>query len=289
MMKRLDDPTSPSKEIKHFTNRDTELSVFRRAMDKPTLPLPVQMFYGVGGIGKSWLVTRLSKLMPSDVPFVRLDFDNERYHNDSGTALATIRRGFDSVDCVRFDTAYGWMQAKQGAEGEPTMRGSTAAGNVWEAIRDGGQALAADIPGSNIVGWLMDKLAGPVWDRIKNLPSGRWLLSRAGQNDWLRLKQMSADDILAELSKRLLTDLKEELPTHHHKRACRGVIFLDTYEALKLGIGGEAQFRHRQRWVRRLYAPDSPVLLVISGRDPLQWEQIGCGVCQSRAYRAASG
>ena len=177
MAERLNQPPPPSKELKQFTNRHSESAVFRRALEKPALPLPVLIFYGVGGSGKSWLLKRLALEVPPEVPQARLDFANEKYHHDSAAALAAVRRGFDAVDCYRFDNAFGWLRAKQGVADDPAVRGAGAAGAVWEALREGGDALLSDLPGSNIGTWLAEKLAGPAWNRLEGSPAGRRLLS----------------------------------------------------------------------------------------------------------------
>jgi hypothetical protein len=56
------------------------------------------MFYGVGGIGKSWLLRRLRETVsvPPELPTALIDFDpaigGASYMNDRGFALAEIRR-----------------------------------------------------------------------------------------------------------------------------------------------------------------------------------------------------
>ena len=60
----------PSEELRHFTNREDEKKVFTdyvNAMDGASLP--ALMFYGVGGIGKTWLTKRLRQLL-GEPPFV---------------------------------------------------------------------------------------------------------------------------------------------------------------------------------------------------------------------------
>jgi hypothetical protein len=76
-MPRLLGPGSlPSQELRHFTNRDHERCVVGRILALPSgQPLPVVMFYGVGGTGKSWLLRRLRADQPPEIPAALLDFD----------------------------------------------------------------------------------------------------------------------------------------------------------------------------------------------------------------------
>ena len=47
----------PSFELKNFTDREPQREILARLLSlKPGQPLPVLHFYGVGGIGKSWLL-----------------------------------------------------------------------------------------------------------------------------------------------------------------------------------------------------------------------------------------
>ena len=51
------------------------------------------------------------------------------------------------------------------------------------------------------------------------------------------------------------------------------MFFLDTLEALRLGVPGGAQGHEREQWVRNLHATDAPLLLVLVGRDRLRWDE----------------
>ena len=67
--------TTPSEELSYFTNRVDELTAFNRILNIPeSQPIPVLMFYGVGGAGKSWLLKRLRQ-QTEDIPTVYQDLD----------------------------------------------------------------------------------------------------------------------------------------------------------------------------------------------------------------------
>ena len=60
MPRSLTSGSVPSQELRHFTNREQERHVLSRLLALPSgQPVPVVMFYGVGGTGKSWLLCRL--------------------------------------------------------------------------------------------------------------------------------------------------------------------------------------------------------------------------------------
>jgi hypothetical protein len=85
---------APSQELRHFTNREMELDILRRLLDLPARqPLPVPMFFGVGGTGKSWLLRKLRADLPPELPSALLDLEplsgGTSYHTDqSGPQVA---------------------------------------------------------------------------------------------------------------------------------------------------------------------------------------------------------
>jgi len=99
----------PSEELKHFTNREKEQDVFRRHIGAAEgTALPVVMFYGVGGVGKTWLTKKLRglvdpagqeahPLVPANekaIPSARLDLDTStggvNYSGDPASAYAQM-------------------------------------------------------------------------------------------------------------------------------------------------------------------------------------------------------
>jgi hypothetical protein len=75
------------------------------------------------------------------------------------------------------------------------------------------------------------------------------------------MRRLSAQDIYPQLTRRFLQGLAEQPPARAGK-ACRGVLFLDAFEALRRGLSGDAQGRTREAWLRRAYTTDAPLLLV---------------------------
>src|SRR5450432_2404219 len=96
---------TPSEEIAHFTDREGQQELFRRSLYSP-LETPVLVFYGVGGAGKSWLLTKLLGQVPADIQKAILDFDRakggRRFVFDPPAALYEIRQQLEKPT-PRFD------------------------------------------------------------------------------------------------------------------------------------------------------------------------------------------
>lgn len=276
MFKPLDDDyASPSEEISNFTNRENEQEVLRRVLNLPEgATLPVLMFYGVGGTGKTWLLQKLRQCLGQDIPSAYLDLDPRSggtgYYSDTSRALAEIRRQFGTLTCIRFDLAYAWIRYKESAGDEPLFGSAGLLRGAWELL---GEVAGSVIPGGNLATWLAKKLSPPFWHRFNRTKLAEWISTRVGEKDFLWLKQADTQKIYPQLAHRLLKDLNDNLPTQSSKQ-CRGVLFIDTFEAVRLGLSADAQVHEQESRMRQLYHPDSPVLLVIAGRDYLRWAEV---------------
>ncbi|HEY7311927.1 MAG TPA: hypothetical protein VH643_21365 [Gemmataceae bacterium] len=230
------------------------------------------MFYGVGGTGKSWLMRRLRADLPPEIPSALLDFDPQSggapYHTDYSRALAELRRHLASIECPRFDLAYSWLRFHEGVKEEPLLKDKGLAGIATETLAELAAGAATGLP---LVGFFTRKLAAKVGETFKGSKLERWLAEKTNQEDFLRLRALSAQEIYPQLVDRFLLDLAENLPPQPGC-ACRGVLFLDTAEALRIGLLGDAQIHQREQWLRDLHRSDSPVLLVLAGRDRLTWD-----------------
>ena len=276
----LDENLSPpSQELRHFTNRVSELEAFRRALAIPAgQDVPAIMFYGVGGTGKSWVLKRLQQSLDGSLPCAYLDLDHSNpggaaCHTDWSRALAEIRRQLGAdVFCPRFDLAYAFIRYKEGAGDEPLFRGAGILGHVWEFLVEVGDSALSSVPGGNLLTWAINKVTSPLARKVQASPLGHWLETQLGEEDFRKLKPLLADEIYLQLHHRLLLDLRENLPASD--RACRAVVFIDTLEALRAPRDSAEELARVQEWVRNLYHPSSGVLLVMAGRDRLTWERI---------------
>lgn len=277
------EPT-PSENLQHFTNRVNELDLFRaRITAAAGSPLPILMFYGVGGAGKTWLIRKMQEAAQAEkIPAARIDFDERQhgaaYHANPAAALADLRTQLD-VSCPRFELAYAMMLHKQGAGSQPEMRHAETAGDL---IGEFLNAALTSIPGGNVLVWFGKKIGAQAARRLGGTPLGKWLASKAGNDDLLALRGMTAQDIYPTLVSRLATDLADQLP-RPPKRSCRAVLIFDTFEHLRRGRLAAAQQFERERWIADLWAAlhrrDSegcwrPFLqFVLAGRDCLTWPQ----------------
>jgi hypothetical protein len=275
---------NPSEQLKHFTDREDALAVFQGHLHRPpgNAP-PVLMFYGVGGRGKSWLLKKLrAGLAGADViPSAFIDFDpafnGARFHNDVGALLAEVWLQLD-VECPRFELAYAMMRFKQGASDQPLLRHSGKASVAWEFAQQMAQLALNAIPFGlgGVITWLGSTTGKVIATRLKGTALGEWLLSRAGNDDYLQLSRMTAQDIYPLLAERLGQDLDERLP-QRSDRSCRAVVFLDTFEALRGSDFGELQRLRAEQNVRTLYRDLTCVFLVLAGRDRLTWDEVDPG------------
>ena len=265
----------PSEELRHFTNREKEKELFQRLLEgQKGAVMPLVMFYGVGGIGKTWLTKQArQEWLPDNMPSARLDFDTSvgtSYMNDSAAALAEIRRQLN-VPCPRFDLAYAMMRYKQGVKDEPLLRSSGAAGTAWELVTEGLSAATNSFPGGNLLVWITKKAGSGINKRLKASGLDE-LFAGDGEQEFFDLRRLDPQDIHARLSEKLGRDLEEKLPARDGK-ACQAVVFLDTFEALRIGIHSDAQQYEREKWIGEFYAQCVNVLFVIAGRDCLTWDE----------------
>jgi tetratricopeptide (TPR) repeat protein len=276
MPKSIATTQTPAQELRHFTDREPQRDTLRRLLTRRELPLPVVMFYGVGGAGKSWLLRQLRNELADDhpsLPTALLDLEprsgGTAFHADSSRALAAIRQQFKTVTCPRFDLAYAWLRHREGNSDEPMLKGNGAAADAFEFVKAVSSA-AVGIPGiSHGVKKVGEYLQKHVF-RGSRLE--KWFASFTGSEDFLSLRAADPQQIYPELARRLLADLAENLALQVD-HACRAVLFIDTFETLSHGVHGRAQRHERESWVRDLHATDSPVLLVLAGRDRLLWEE----------------
>lgn len=260
----------PSIELKNFTDREPQREILARQLSlKPGQPLPVLHFYGVGGICKSWLLELWRRsindpkwLKLALYPHIPVGFINlEKAGLDEAANLDRVRTEFAAVPCPRFDTAYAWLRFKQGQKDEPGVKGSGLAGNIVELVGEVASGAADGVP---LVGKMAKWVAKRVKKNLEDTALEKWLLSKSGQDDFLRLRGLTADQLYGDhgigqkqtLATRLRDDLHENLADHKSDYACRGVLFLDTFEVLRRGNSSSIHADMREEWVRDLHSTD---------------------------------
>jgi tetratricopeptide (TPR) repeat protein len=270
---------TPGQELKNFTDRENELAFFHRLLDRDEpAKLPVVMFFGVGGTGKTWLLKRMRDSLAESwsIPCAYVDFDRRSggpsYVNDFSELLAEVWRQLN-VACPRFETAYAWMRFKQGALDRPLIRGAGKISSAWELVKEVAGAGLQSVSAMSLIAWFTHKSGEFAARKLAETPLGMYLLSKVGWEDYVYLSRLTAQEIYLTLSQRLGEDLEGHLPARTGK-SCRGVLFLDTFEDLAVGEQNDARRQILEEPVRRLYEDLPSVLLVVFGRDRLTWDEI---------------
>jgi hypothetical protein len=265
----------PGRELEHFTDRESYLATFRGVLAAPEgEALPVLAFHGVGGVGKTMLIERFAHELDQShppVPHARLDVENL---GSPATAarqvLLRLRFNLESryrLSFPRFDSLLTVLLATEG--GAPPSLVSLNPG--LKSTFDFMMGLKG-IPAAKI-GEFLDRQARK-WKTTERL------LARAGgREDILHLlaRARRADPTLAdELVDRFADDLAASLPARPGK-ACRGVLFFDTFETLWKGsdTGRSVQARRLDAWLRQLARTvrGRGVQIVVAGRDELRWAE----------------
>jgi tetratricopeptide (TPR) repeat protein len=258
--------------LEYFTNREGAIEAFERYLNAPAgTDLRVLTFYGVGGIGKTTLINKLcDNLRQAKIPHARFDLQTVRDPTQAyREALLQMRCNLESqfgISFPRFDLCLAVILAREGGEPPPLVRINPILQDAFRFITSIFQAPR-------------EGLGGLIDSSIRRLPQLEAYVRKVfNTEDVIHLRALALRDdqqLYEELIRRFAEDLKENLPAREGK-ACRGVLFLDTYEALWSGREiHTAQARLLDEWVRHLaeYCLGSGVLLVISGRDRLMWDE----------------
>ncbi|KAF5421211.1 MAG: Tetratricopeptide (TPR) repeat, partial [Candidatus Methanocomedens sp.] len=263
--------------LRHFTNREKAIEMLESYLNAPTdEKMKVLVFYGLGGIGKTALQLKLCDQLRNDDPSIPFaSFNMEKIGNKTGAyreVLLNLRFDFErdfGIKFPRFDLCWAVIVAHEGGNPEPLVRVNPALQDTFDFA-----ACLLEAPVSGLTG-LVDKL-------IRRYPTFEKRIRHVfNTEDVIRLRNMAMRDDSAlpgELISSFAFDLKEGLPVREGK-ACRGILFMDSYETLWVARegGASAQARLLDEWVRDLIFyclhPSVGVLPVICGRDRLQWAE----------------
>jgi tetratricopeptide (TPR) repeat protein len=251
---------TPSEGISRFTDREDQQAVFHRLLSAAEGP-PVLVFYGVGGAGKTSLLTRLRAQVPDGIPLAYLDFDvaanGQRFAADPGLALHSIQQQL-AKDTPRFNLALAMLRHKQGISEEPGLCIDIAA-----------DVASSFVPGGGVV---LRCLSKRILARLEGTPLEKLLGNVLGTQLVLELREKNDQEIGNNLLYYLKDDLREALPLHLN-RAVSCVIFLDTFEALGAGLQNEEHKREHEMWVQNMAAEFDFALVVVASQNRLNWDE----------------
>ncbi len=263
--------------LQFFTDREQYLEAFERHLQAPNADdMQVLVFYGVGGAGKTTLVQKLCAGLDSlspPLPYARFNLDNiadqtQAYREVLLRLRADLENNFH-VAFPRFDLGLAVILARDGGSPPPMLKVNPHLASVFDA------ALEFTPSFLKATTRLLETEMKQVIRKSDKLE--QWVRHVGGTEEVVALGQALMQDeqiIQEELTRRFVQDLSA-LP-ERPGRACRGVLFLDTYEALWTGreSGQSAQARLLDGWVRDLaeFCLASGILLVITGRDRLSWD-----------------
>jgi len=183
-------------EIARFKTARNQRNLFHHYLNSAT-KLPVLMFYGIGGAGKTWLLKKLRQETPADVPAAYLDFDRQaggqRFVLDPAAALYEIRQQIGR-EAPRFDLAFAMLRHKQarGGAGFAGKRRSGAGdgncGRLWPSRRNrSGRECAAEQTEAQLLA------------RIKGSSFERFLARGEADQFVLELRAKTSQEIGADL------------------------------------------------------------------------------------------
>ena len=269
---------APAGPLQFFTDREQYLATFERHLQLESAEdSQILVFYGVGGTGKTTLVQKLCAGLDSQnqpLPYARFNLDNiadqtQAYREILLRLRADLENSF-RLEFPRFDLGLAVVLARDGGTPPPMLKVSPHLNVAFEVAMD---FMPSFVKATT-------KLVGMELNRaVKNSDKlEQWVRRMGGTDAVLTLNQALAQDeqiVQEELIRRFAQDLAAHLP-ERPGRAVRGVLFLDTYEALWTGreSGQSAQARLLDGWVRTLaeFCLSSGILLVITGRDRLSWD-----------------
>jgi len=275
-------PGKPSEDLSHFSGREPERRLFwdYLGMEVGRLPrLPVLMFLGVGGNGKTWLLRHLKAEISgpfSDLPSVRIDFTKEEtsslFRDDPAALLSVVRKLAQEDACRRFDIAFAYLRVVRGITDETKIihKGRSATWDVAREVLKFG--LGATTHGKVLgLAWNVAEKLYPVLPKT----DGTKRLAKLLLEDLEELRTQPPEVIEQSLVRRLADDIKEAASLHRNMfRAVQGVVFLDTMEALDDPALSPAALAAKTQALRDLIIRlNDRVLFVAAGQNRLRWDE----------------
>jgi tetratricopeptide (TPR) repeat protein len=267
-----------------FTNRQDEIGRFSSQITAPLAGehccLPVLNFWGIGGIGKTFLINHLSLILEKTTPAIpsaRFDLKNA---GDPSVAyrsvLLSLRANFENrfgIKFQNFDLCLAALLVREGATRAPiapVAPGLEKTLRFVMALSD----ICTQFPALTLSYQFAQTIIPRALDRVPTLKNEIRKSGRIAEIDNLLKRAFRDDDTLAdELIRCFALDLRDGIKSSD--RLCRAVVFLDTYEDLWSNQEPTGSYRAKSVswWVERLseYCIGANVLIVITGREPVAW------------------
>lgn len=268
-------PTGPRATRRLFTNRVSESRLVLDLLGAPAgAPLPLVMFYGVGGAGKTRLLDHVTqRCQARGLPWASVDLAELREADQALPELAAQFEHRHGVSFPSFKQALAVLAARRGG-GALTARVSEYVKSTGETVTDtvlDGLGLIPAVGQLAAVVKLAKGASQVAFKQAMQRKSFRDAMLRlGGEGELLELVEWSHEQLLGELQRRFAADLVRGLPPALGQ-AGRAALFLDTHEALWQDTKGGAGTQ--DAWIRLLreYLHDQGVLMVVAGRDRLRW------------------
>ena len=274
-----------------FINRDEIIANFKEKLAyQPGRSLPVIMLYGIGGIGKTWLVNHLKQVVCKDnvhgkgYPSAVIKFSESDARKTPDEILGTLSHEmFDEYkfSFPRFAGTWHYYTQKITQGNKNTQDIPT----IVEIMAEMADIVLGVIPSAgtfvkaiNVVGgayrlyetqkakkqfsnWYSEHFGKPKWGHY---------FAETPKNDLLKLMPdafaCDLEDAVLNYSKQLAKRSKKGLDQTHIPN--KAVLFIDGYELLQTD-------RKADDWIRGLVSKIvgmcMPILLVVSGNDRLRW------------------
>ncbi len=254
-----------------FTNRVNETRRFVDLLQTHQGLLPLLMFYGVGGAGKSALLDHLQLECDTlGVPWASLDLEQYREPNSGLLSMYNHLNKTYQWRFQRFERTTAVYYARFGTGSGDEKPTSVLASKGIDLILDGLGLVPAIGSIASIIK-IAKTGAETVWqeyDGLKKLGADR--------QTFQRLNHLNASDFHLEFVNAFAEDLIHVVPDRNGPIG-RCVLFFDTHESL--WMDGKAGFNPNDGWIKHLRENlhDQGVLMVMAGRDSLNWGESDLG------------